>query len=103
MTTATATEAKLRFGDVLGQVVYTKQPTYITKHGRNVAVLVSAEEWESLHRKEESKAPAKKYKHKWILELEKLHRSIARHQKNHGIKDTSNAVQLVRELRDSYE
>lgn len=100
MNTTTATEAKLRFGDILGQVIYTKRPTSITKHGKNVAVLVSAEEWQSLQQKQPAKTPAKK--HPWILGVEKIQHSIARHQKKHGIKDTTNAVQMVRELRDSY-
>lgn len=97
--TTTATEAKLRFGDVLGQVIYTGRPTLITKHGKNVAILVSTEEWENLHH-QEVKQPAKK--HEWIIGVEKIQQSIARYQKRRGIKDSTNAVQLVRELRDSY-
>ncbi len=46
MSTITATDAKNRFGDLIEQA--RKEPVHIQSHGRDVAVVLSPEQYEAL-------------------------------------------------------
>lgn len=44
--TVSASEAKLRFGEILSQCLYGGKPIYINRHHKTVAVLVNLDLWQ---------------------------------------------------------
>lgn len=92
-----ATEAKLHFGEVLNRAVYAEQPTIVTRHGKPVAIIASIKEWENRSEKNNEK----KNEPFWMKKTRMLHKMIDERRKRLGIEDTSDSVQIIRELRDN--
>jgi prevent-host-death family protein len=44
--TITLTEAKAKFSELINRIIYNKEKIYVSKKGKNVAVLVPLEEME---------------------------------------------------------
>lgn len=96
--TVTATEAKLKFGEILGKCIYGHNRIVIQKHGKNVAVLKPAEDDEFVP----SKSPPKKW-HPVVERIRKTREKIRRRQKRLGIGPGPSAVELIRQIRDEEE
>ena len=90
----TATEIKNRFGDYLGEVVRTRKPLVIERHGKPIAILISLEGWKIEIEKE------RPYVHPWVRQHEKLIEQI---KKNHPDSKPFSAVELVRQIRRERE
>jgi prevent-host-death family protein len=55
-TTLPATKLRERLGTVLDQTTETKEPVYITRHGRTEAVLLDIDQYEALIRSSEAES-----------------------------------------------
>lgn len=87
-----ATEVKNRFGDYLGEVLHKEEPILIERHGRPVAVLVSASQWQEKGRE---KRVGKE--DPWLSNLNDLNDRIA---KNHPRAKPWSAVDMIRSIRE---
>ena len=87
-----ATEIKNRFGDYLGEVVKTRTPLVIERHGNPVAIMVDMEKWKQMQEKKEEPVDTP-----WIAELKRVTEEIA---KNHPEAKKFSASDLIRQIRE---
>lgn len=92
-TSVSASEAKLHFGDYLSQCIYGRNLVYITKHDKEVAVLVSIQDWEG-----EEPSHAGPMPHPFLKKMRKARADYLAKGGKAG--NGSSAAALVRQLRD---
>ena len=89
-----ATEAKIHFGEILSAVIYGEQVAVITKHGKPVATLTRFET-----KQKPAKAIKKRKRAKWFNDIMAFKQQLGERQKRLGIKDTTDDVELIRQIR----
>ena len=94
-----ASEAKLKFGEMLNKCAYGKEPIVIKRHDKPIAVLINFEEWKKSTEKQNTEKQESE-KSPLYYELIQLHRDMAAYRKKHGIKITKTTEQLLKESRE---
>lgn len=85
-----ATEAKMRFGEILDLVVHGQQTAIITKHGKPVAKMVVYKNTPS-HNEEDLP--------EWYTEIREYKKRVGKWQKKHGVKQKISDVDLIKQIR----
>lgn len=83
----------MRFGEILDVVVYGDQTAVITKHGKPVARLVRYDSCGD-------EGKTKKRQAKWYTDIIAFKKKLGERQRRMGIVDNTDAVELIRQIRN---
>lgn len=91
----TATEARVRFGEMMRHVVEDDEAIIVERDGRPQVVMISIDAYE-LHKAQKPKEPT------WQTMLEKTHDLVAQELGNRKLPAVDEIIRQIREERDAH-
>lgn len=97
--TVSATEIKNRFGDCLAEVISSRDPLIVERHGKPLAVLIDYQNW--IKNSDRIKTGSEKGKTPWTDACRKLAQSIRKRTlKPRRATQPVSCVEIIRQVRE---